>query len=107
MSFTPRPDHAARIARARLALDGLSIGDAFGERFFGPDQYVLPLLRHRELRSGRWRWTDDTAMALSVFETLDRFGGVDPRNLNGGASLRASRGFTGPSGAAWAKLVCP
>ena len=34
MSPHPLPaDHAARIERVRLALDGLSVGDAFGERF--------------------------------------------------------------------------
>ena len=29
------------ISRARLSLDGLSVGDAFGERFFGPSSEVL------------------------------------------------------------------
>jgi hypothetical protein len=28
------------IARARLALDGLSVGDTFGETFFGPAEKV-------------------------------------------------------------------
>ncbi len=32
-------------ARARLSLDGLSVGDAFGERFFGPSNEVLPQAR--------------------------------------------------------------
>jgi hypothetical protein len=29
-------DHHARLERARLSLDGLSVGDAFGEGFFVP-----------------------------------------------------------------------
>ena len=33
-------DHAQRMARARLSLEGLSVGDAFGEDFF---RCILPL----------------------------------------------------------------
>jgi hypothetical protein len=29
-------DHKERLARAHLSLDGLSVGDAFGQRFFYP-----------------------------------------------------------------------
>ena len=29
-------DHGSRLERTRLSLDGLSLGDAFGERFFQP-----------------------------------------------------------------------
>jgi ADP-ribosylglycohydrolase len=65
------------MARARLALEGLSIGDAFGERFF-VDPHVLPwLLSERAIPASPWRWTDDTAMACSVFEVLARHGGVE------------------------------
>ena len=39
-----RLDHPERMERARLALMGLSVGDAFGECFFGPAQ-VLQLAR--------------------------------------------------------------
>jgi hypothetical protein len=34
MQDLPR-GHAERMERAQLALDGLSVGDAFGEQFFG------------------------------------------------------------------------
>ena len=33
-------DHDVRMARARLSLAGLSVGDALGERFFGRDSVV-------------------------------------------------------------------
>jgi ADP-ribosylglycohydrolase len=91
MSFTPPPDHAVRIARARVALDGLSIGDAFGERFFGPEQYITPLLRNRELPPAPWRWTDDTAMALGVYETLERLGGIEQDALAEAFARRYTR----------------
>ncbi len=63
--------------RARQSLEGLSIGDAFGERFFGPPERVSSMLRTRALPRGPWRWTDDTAMALSVVEVLEALGEVD------------------------------
>jgi hypothetical protein len=33
------PDHAARLDRARLALEGLSVGDALGETCFLPENW--------------------------------------------------------------------
>lgn len=55
-------------------LDGLSLGDAFGECFF-----KLPFegIRTRTLPPGPWRWTDDTAMALSVADVLVEHGRVE------------------------------
>ena len=65
-----RPDHPERMERARLALMGLSVGDAFGECFFGPAQ-VLQLARSvRTLPPSPWYYTDDTEMALAVVEVL-------------------------------------
>jgi ADP-ribosylglycohydrolase len=68
-------DHAERVARARLSLDGLSVGDAFGEKFFRSDAYLLA--ERREVPVSSWRVTDDTVMAVSVCEVLDRFGRID------------------------------
>lgn len=70
-------DHAARMRRARLALAGLSLGDAFGERFFGHPDVVEGLIASRALPREPWTWTDDTAMALSVVEVLDAHGAID------------------------------
>jgi hypothetical protein len=40
------------IERARLSLEGLSMGDAFGERFFGIDEHVAPLVaRSKPIRA--------------------------------------------------------
>jgi ADP-ribosylglycohydrolase len=65
------------VERARLALEGLSVGDAFGERFFVPLVHLPLLLGERALPARPWRWTDDTAMACSVFEVLVAHGGID------------------------------
>lgn len=63
--------------RMVLSLDGLSLGDAFGERFFGPPGVVASRLAAREVPAGEWAWTDDTAMALSIVEVLEAHGQVD------------------------------
>jgi len=56
--------HEQRLARARVALRGLSVGDAFGERFFfASPQTMVDWIERRAIdRPGPWRWTDDTAM---------------------------------------------
>lgn len=73
-------DHAERLARARLSLEGLAIGDAFGEML----SYNCANARHRVekgLAAGPWFHTDDTEMALSILEVLRRHGRVDPHEL--------------------------
>ena len=71
------PDHAARMARARLALAGLSVGDALGETCFREENYEAILEDPRATARAPWPWTDDTAMALGIFEVLDEFGAID------------------------------
>ena len=56
---------------SRKALEGLSVGDALGERFFGPALEVLKRIDARLLPPGPWSWTDDTQMALSIVDILD------------------------------------
>lgn len=63
-------DHLIRLERARRSLDGLSVGDAFGERFFVPLDAFHRLVTERALPAPPWRYTDDTAMALSIFDIL-------------------------------------
>lgn len=57
------------LERARVSLQGLAVGDAFDESLFGPREQVAR------------RWTDDTAMALSVVEILERHATIDPDAL--------------------------
>ncbi|MBX9582319.1 MAG: ADP-ribosylglycohydrolase family protein [Gemmataceae bacterium] len=74
-------DHADRLARARLALDGLSVGDALGETCFQPDNWAALIDDPRATARGPWPWTDDTAMALGLYEVLDRHGRIDQDDL--------------------------
>jgi ADP-ribosylglycohydrolase len=68
-------DHADRLARARLSLDGLSVGDAFGQRFFIRD--AAAAVAARALPEGPWPYTDDTEMALGLVGVLESHGRVD------------------------------
>lgn len=60
----------ARLARARLSLEGLSVGDAYGQRFPLHLAVVKGLLPSRSLPPPPWRYTDDTEMALSLVAVL-------------------------------------
>jgi len=68
----------APLRRALDSLEGLSVGDAFGEQFFRHPDEALPMIRRREDPSGgNWHWTDDTTMALSIVAVLERAGTID------------------------------
>lgn len=84
-------DHADRMARALLALDGLSLGDGFGERFFGPVDLVADRLVHRRLPPAPWHTTDDTEMALAIFRVLEHRGAIDRDQLAAEFARRYAR----------------
>ncbi|MFO0660776.1 MAG: ADP-ribosylglycohydrolase family protein [Polyangiaceae bacterium] len=77
----PAATHEARIERARQALEGLSVGDAFGECFFVRGEVLVLMLQERGLRPAPWRWTDDTAMALSIVDELSAHHEIRPDSL--------------------------
>jgi len=82
--MTTMPDPAnTRMARAQVSLDGLSVGDAFGER---------------GLPEPPWCYTDDTQMALSIVETLREQGEIEQTFLakSFGKRYDISRGY-GPA----------
>ena len=69
-------------ALARLSLLGLAVGDAYGERCFSRDHAeVAARIEAGKVPPGSLRWTDDTAMAVSVVETLEARGRIDPDDL--------------------------
>lgn len=92
VSMSLPTDHAARLQRARRSLVGLSVGDAFGERWFvPPDQIVRWLSERRVGAPAPWSWTDDTAMALAIVETLEALGTIDPDVLSARLAERYAR----------------
>ena len=76
-------DHEQRLKRARLSLDGLSVGDAFGDRFFLSPQTALDRIAQRLVPAPCWHYTDDTAMTLSVYRCLEKRGAIHRDDLAG------------------------
>jgi ADP-ribosylglycohydrolase len=69
-----------RRSAAARSLDGLFVGDAFGESFFSIQLNPLSWDMHISSRTPPnwgWRWTDDTAMAVSIVEVLNSHGTID------------------------------
>lgn len=73
---TPNP-----LERARQSLEGLSVGDAFGERFFVHPDTILNMVTQRMPPKAPWEYTDDTEMAISIVETLAEVGEIDQDRL--------------------------
>jgi ADP-ribosylglycohydrolase len=71
----------ARMYRARASLDGLATGDAFGEQFFRSTDLARSLVATRTLPVAPWRYTDDTAMALSIVDVLAECGTIEQDRL--------------------------
>ena len=77
-----------------IALDGLSVGDAFGECFFAiaTDPYAWQQhLANRQPPPLGWRYTDDTEMALAIVEVLDRHRQIDQDDLAEAFARRYAR----------------
>jgi ADP-ribosylglycohydrolase len=67
--------------RARLALDGLSVGDALGQTCFRHENWDALIEDPRATPRGPWPYTDDTEMALGIVEVLTRHGRIEQDGL--------------------------
>lgn len=66
-----------RLELAKGALEGLSVGDAFGDQFFIEEDTALDQIAARLLPDPIWKYTDDTLMACSIVEVLMQYGEID------------------------------
>jgi ADP-ribosylglycohydrolase len=75
--------HDERLARARLSLEGLSVGDALGAFLeLRRWTYDVPaMIRDRKVPEIEWHFTDDTNMALSIYAILRRYGKIEQDEL--------------------------
>jgi len=73
--------HIERLKRAYESLEGLSCGDAFGERFFSSRAIAEAAIGQRALPAPPWFFTDDTNMALSILSTLEEHGEINQEHL--------------------------
>jgi len=64
---------------ARLSLEGLSVGDAFGQQFFYPG--VVETAKPTQLPPPPWEYTDDSEMAIALVQTLEAKGTTDQDHL--------------------------
>jgi ADP-ribosylglycohydrolase len=69
------------MTRALESLAGLSCGDEFGECFFDAKNRTPEARATHALPPCPWRFTDDTAMAISICACLEQFGGMEPEWL--------------------------
>jgi ADP-ribosylglycohydrolase len=67
-------DHVERVARMRLSLDGLGLGDALGEMLAYQAHTAPQRLLENQLPTGPWFHTDDTEMAISICAVLKSHG---------------------------------
>lgn len=73
---------ATRLQRALIALEGLSVGDAFGDRwFYTPIEITPGLMQMRALPAPPWLYTDDTQMALSIVANLRLYQQIEQEQL--------------------------
>lgn len=70
-----------RIKYAKRALDGIALGDCFGQTFFVPDETACQRIKDREILEGPWHFTDDTVMAIGIYRTLEKYGKIEQDEL--------------------------
>ena len=66
-----------RIRYAKYALDGIALGDCFGQSFFIPDEMARQSIKNRELLNEPWHFTDDTVMAIGIYHILEKYGEIN------------------------------
>jgi ADP-ribosylglycohydrolase len=108
------PTHIQRLKLAQQSLLGLAVGDAFGQQFFLPKDQLDNHLTNKSLPPAPWHFTDDTIMAMGVYDTLQKYGEInqdalarilsqnyqkDPTRGYGGTAHRILREIN--SGQAW------
>ncbi len=70
-----------RIRYAKRALDGIALGDCFGQTFFVPDETACQRIEDREILKAPWHFTDDTVMAIGVYRILEQYGEINQDEL--------------------------
>ncbi len=80
-----------RRRRALLSLEGLSIGDAFGQTFFRPIADLEARTAARRLAPAPWKYTDDTEMAIAIVEVLQQDGALNQDRLAAAFAKRYER----------------
>ena len=63
-----------RLKYAKRALDGIALGDCFGQTFFVPDdEAARQRIKDRAILKEPWHFTDDTVMAIGIYRILEKY----------------------------------
>ena len=92
------PTYEERLARAKLSLDGLSLGDSLGGFLEGLGSERATqnhIVANRQPPNVEWHYTDDTNMALSIYSILRQYQRIDSDELaqNFAKHYDRSRGY--------------
>lgn len=66
-----------RLSLAHKSLKGISIGDAFGDSFFGKEEEIIAAIQQQQIPPTQWEFTDDTVMAIALYQSLERYGVIN------------------------------
>ncbi|XZF15232.1 ADP-ribosylglycohydrolase family protein [Chitinophagaceae bacterium MMS25-I14] len=66
-----------RVSYMQLSLTGLSVGDAFGESFFGDKDIIVNHIQNRIIPTTQWQFTDDTIMSAAIYKNLEQYETID------------------------------
>ncbi len=70
-----------RIKYAKRSLDGIALGDCFGQTFFVPGETARQRIKNREILAQPWYFTDDTVMAIGIYRILEKYGEINQDKL--------------------------
>ena len=70
-----------RIKYAKCALDGIALGDCFGQTFFMPDEIARQRIKNRKIVNEPWHFTDDTVMDIGIYRILEKYGAINQDEL--------------------------
>jgi ADP-ribosylglycohydrolase len=73
--------HQDRLKYAQKSLLGISLGDAFGDSFFGESRNINHFLINRTIPESDWGFTDDTVMGIGIYQILAQFGEIRQAEL--------------------------
>ena len=94
-----------RIQLAKKSLKGISIGDAFGESFFGESNQMIQAIEERIIPKTTWEFTDDTVMAIAIYEQLEAHQTINQNELAQQFAINHQKGVNRGYGATARRIL--
>jgi len=74
-------ENEERLIYAGQALDGIALGDCFGQTFFVNEEIALERIKEKKILHEAWHFTDDTVMSIGVYNILRQYGEINQDKL--------------------------